>query len=209
MCKFKKVIIFAAGCIALLFIGYMYAYWSGNINHTNHLTADVTAAKIVEKFEQNSPPNGTVPKKVSFQNNSSNAAFLRVSYAETWEKADGEDTLLLNNKQNDSDVAAKEWTSAWKDRSLWHDGGDGWFYYKKILLPGNTTAPVLTGVTFPDYSGIYKEYECADYQLYFRMELLQASDSQSTLNSSEVNTKASETVFGKTAVVHGENVNWK
>lgn len=64
-------------------------------------------------------------------------------------------------------------------------------------------------LTFPDYSGEYKEYEGADYQLYFRMELLQASDSQSTLNSAEVNKNASQTVFGKEATVAGETVNWK
>lgn len=209
MHKRKKLITFTMGCVALLLIGGMFAYWSGQLEHTNQLKADVTKAKIVENFQQNAKPNATVPKEVSFQNNSSSAMFLRVSYAETWEKEDGDERILLNNQQNQTDVATKNWTGEWNDNSLWQDGGDGWFYYKKVLAPKTTTAPVLTSVTFPDYTGVYEEYKGADYQLYFRMELLQASDSQSTLNSDEVNTKASQTVFGKKAVVDGVNVRWE
>ena len=111
---------------------------------------------------------------------------------------------------NGKDVATKNWINGFgQSGGNWTDGGDGWYYYNKILKPGAATEDILESVTFPDYSGKYKEYEGADYQLYFRMELLQASDSQSTLNSAEVNKNASQTVFGKEATVAGETVNWK
>lgn len=211
MQKKKKIMLFVLGCLALLLVGSSFAFWSGKIEHTNVLKADTMNAEIKETFDSdNAKPSGTVQKKVSFKNDSSSAAFLRVSYGETWEKTEEDEKLLLNNQVNGADVVTKNWLNGFgKNSKLWTDGGDGWYYYNKILKPGVATEDILESVTFPDYSGKYKEYEGADYQLYFRMELLQVSDSQSTLNSAEVNKNASQTVFEKEATVNGETVNWK
>ena len=210
MQKKIKTRVLIAGCLALLLITATFAIWSGRILHTNELKADHTSAKVEETFEQDAKPSGTVVKKVAFKNESSNAAFLRVSYAETWEKEDGDNKVLLNNQVKGVDVATKNWKDGFgSNNGNWYAGSDGWFYYTKILEPGSSTQEILESVKFPEYSGDYAEYKDADYQLYFRMELLQVSDSQSTLNSSEVNEKASTTVFGKKAKVDGENVSWQ
>lgn len=206
----KKMRLFVLGCMALLLIHSSFAYWSGEIRHTNKLTADVMNAKIVETFTQGAAPEGTVTKKVSFQNESSSAAFLRVAYSETWKKTEGDESSLLNNQIGGHSVAEKHWQNGFaQDSDLWQDGQDGWFYYKRILLPNASTDPVLESVTFPTYSGVYEAYADAEYQLYFRMELLQASDSLSTLNSAQVNAKASQTIFGKTAAVSNGIVSWQ
>lgn len=209
MQKPKKITIFVMGCMTLFLIKSTYSYWHGEILHTNKLKADCMEAEIVEIFEQGTNPSGTVTKEVTFQNNGSSAAFLRVTYAETWEKQEENDRLLLKNQQLGQAVAKKNWTESWNDYGLWQKGDDGWFYYKKVLSPGGETEKILESVTFPEYEGVYQEYKDADYQLYFRMELLQVSDSQSTLNSAEVNAKASKEVFGREAVVSGEKVSWK
>lgn len=211
MRKKVKFVMFLAGCLLPLLISSSFAFWSGKIEHTNKLKADQMNAQIDETFEQGSQPSGTVEKKVAFKNDSTSAAFLRVAYAETWKKqSNDEDALLLNNQVNETDVAIKNWENGFaKNSNLWQYGGDGWFYYKRILKPGEMTDEILESVTFPEYSGDYEDYKEAEYQLYFRMELLQASDSQSTLNRDEVNQKASSMVFGKEAVVNGEIVNWK
>ena len=210
MRKRMKIAVFMAGCLALLLTGVSFAFWSGNIEMTNILKADQMTAKIEETFTQGTAPSGTVPKTVTFQNDSSCAAFLRVSYAETWEQTDGDSKRLLNNQVDQHDVAVKDWKNGFgQDSALWTDEQDGWFYYKKILKPGASTEEVLASVTFPEYTGAYAQYGTADYQLYFRMELLQVSDSQFTLNSSDVNQKASSTVFGKQATVTGDNVSWE
>lgn len=225
MLKRVKLRLFMIGCLALLVIGSSLAFWSGKIEHTNQLNAGQMSAKVVEAFAQNSEPRGTVPKSVSFQNDSSSSAFLRVAYAETWESYYDDDgkgefvPTILNNQLNGKDVAAKNWINGFgQDSNLWQNGGDGWFYYKRILKPGEKTDPVLKSVTFPFTENgaaqtfpddqIKKAYEASCYQLYFRMELLQASDSHATLNREEVNEKASLTVFGRKAVVNGENVMW-
>lgn len=228
MWKNAKLRLFVIGCLALLVTGFSLAFWSGKVEHTNQLKADQMSAKIVEVFAQDSEPRGRVPKSVSFQNYSSSSAFLRVAYAETWENDDDEDVdkegifipTILNNQIDGKDVAVKNWINGFGQESdFWQDGGDGWFYYKKILKPGESTDPVLDSVTFPftedgatqDFPDdkTKRDYETSDYQLYFRMELLQASDSHATLNRDEVNAKASSTVFGKKAIVNGNSVVWK
>lgn len=209
MRKRKKLMVFILGCMALLLIGSSLAIWSGKLQQVNELKADTMSAKIEETFVQGAEPTGTVTKQVSFKNDSSCSTFLRVSYAETWETTEGSEQKLLNNQINGIDVAKKNWLNGFGENSdLWQDGGDGWYYYKWVLQPDAQTETILESVTFPDYTGEYKAYQDADYQLYFRMELLQASDSQSTLNSSEVNKNASQSVFGKTAVVTGDTVSW-
>lgn len=209
MRKRKKLMVFILGCMALLLIGSSLAIWSGKLQQVNELKADAMSAKIEETFVQGSEPKGTVEKQVSFHNDSSCSAFLRVSYAETWTTTEGSEQKLLNNQINGTDVAQKKWLNGFGENSdLWQDGSDGWYYYKCILKPGTKTENILESVTFPNYTGEYKAYQDADYQLYFRMELLQASDSQSTLNSTEVNQNASQSVFDKTAVVNGETVSW-
>lgn len=211
MYRMKKMILFAFGCIALILTGYVFSYWSGKVEHTNKLQADRMQAVIIEEFEQGAQPTGNVKKVVSFQNNSTNAAFLRVCYAETWQKTEEGETFLLNNHVNGTSVARKNWLNGFAGNSgEWWDGEDGWFYYKKILKPGAKTENVLDKVVFPAYTGVYEVYAESSYQLYFRMELLQASDSPYTLNSDEVNKNASETVFGKNAQIgaDGSSVIW-
>ena len=208
--KARKKLLFLVGCMALLLIGTCYAFWSGQIAHTNQLKADEVTAEIQEVFQQDTVPTGSVQKKVSFRNDSTSSVFLRVCYAETWQATEDDKVILLNNQVNGSDVAVKNWKNGFgEESSLWSDGGDGWFYYKKVLEPGAETENILEEVTFPDYTGEYVDYRNADYQLYFRMEILQLSDSQSTLNSSEVNQAASTTVFGKEAMVNGDSVAWE
>lgn len=210
MRKKKRLILFLLGCLALFMIGSSFAFWSGKIEHTNVLKADKMKAEINEVFEKGSEPTGTVQKEVRFKNNSSSAAFLRVSYGETWERTEDGEAVLMNNQINGTDVATKSWQNGFgEDSDLWTDGGDGWFYYNRVLEPQGETDKILTSVTFPEYAGDYADYCTADYQLYFRMELLQVSDSQFTLNSDEVNQKASSSVFGKEAVINGTTVSWK
>lgn len=216
MWKRAKICVFVGGCMALLTVASSLALWSGRIEHTNQLEADQMSAKIVEVFDEDSEPKGTVNKEVSFQNNSSCAAFLRVSYAENWYSygfGQNLDGFTLNNQVNGKDAAVKNWENGFGTNSdLWQVGDDGWYYYKKILKPGETTGPVLKSVTFRDdlpANEFGNPYDTAAYNLYFRMELLQASDSGATLNRDQVNRDASQAVFGKKAIVNGDSVTWE
>lgn len=208
--KSNKRIVLLAGLILALVVGLVsfgmvYALWQHEISHTNNLVADSMDASIEETFTQGTAPSGEVSKKVSFKNGSSCASFLRIAYSETWTSGSGDDAVILSNKVKGSDVATKNFN--WTD---WTYGGDGWYYYKKVLEPGATSSQLLDKVTFPSsYTGDLADYADADYQLYFRMELLQASDSPRTLNSDDVNAESTQAVWGKTATVSGGAVSWQ
>lgn len=198
------------GIVALLLVGTCFAYWSASLQHKNELRADQVTGFIQETFQEGSEPEGTVAKVVSFQNTGTAAAFLRIAAVESWSKVEDGKTILLSNKAGGADVATKNWTSSFQSTSLWEEGSDGWYYYKKLLKPEESTAAILSSVSFPAYTGDYEDYRNADYNLYFRMELLQASDSKFTMNTSQVNEEASQSVFGRTASVddHGA-VTWQ
>lgn len=204
--KALKPVLILALAVACISIGCVWAYWNGTLSHKNELVADTVDASIYEtSFEQGTPPSGDVAKEVSFKNTGSAAAFLRIAYSECWTSGSGTDAVILSNKVNDTDVATKNFD--WSD---WQDGGDGWYYYKEVLPPGETSSQLLDKVTFPSYTGVYADYADADYQLYFRMELLQASDSPRTLNSDDVNAASTDTVWGKTANIgSGGAVTWQ
>lgn len=167
-------------------------------------------ATVTEKYAP-STPDGTVTKEVSFKNDGTTDAFLRVAYVENWQKEDAEgNSVLLSNKANGTDVAVKNWTESFSGD--WQDGKDGWFYYKYVLPSGESTEKILNSVTFPDYrQESYKSYADADYSLYFKVEMLQASTGDATLNKDKVNKEASKTVFGKSATVDYvyKTVTWK
>lgn len=202
--KVPKTGLIIALIVSCLAMGAVYAYWIENMSLNNEFVADTLEATIEETFTQGTAPSGEVTKKVTFKNNGSAAAFLRVAYSETWTNGSDSDKGILSNKVGNRDVAVKNWN--WND---WQDGSDGWYYYKKLLQPGENSSQVLDKVTFPEYTGEYECYEGADYQLYFRMELLQASDSPRTLNSDAVNADSSTTVWGKKATVSGTSVAWE
>ncbi|MEI1256839.1 BsaA family SipW-dependent biofilm matrix protein [Blautia sp. JLR.GB0024] len=210
MKKTKKKLWMILGLSALIVAGTTLAIWHQNIQKTNNLKADSMKATVTEKYTP-STPDSTVTKEVSFKNDGTTDAFLRVAYVENWQKEDAEgNSVLLSNKANGTEVAVKNWTKSFSD--YWQDGKDGWFYYKYVLQSGESTEKILNSVTFPDYrQEAYKSYADADYSLYFKVEMLQASTGDATLNKDKVNEEASKTVFGKSATVDYvyKTVTWK
>lgn len=210
MKKTKKKLWMILGLSALIVAGTTLAIWHQNIQKTNNLKADSMKAMVTEKYTP-STPDSTVTKEVSFKNDGTTDAFLRVAYVENWQKEDAEgNSVLLSNKANGTEVAVKNWTKSFSD--YWQDGKDGWFYYKYVLQSGESTEKILNSVTFPDYrQEAYKSYADADYSLYFKVEMLQASTGDATLNKDKVNEEASKTVFGKSATVDYvyKTVTWK
>lgn len=200
MNKIRKKLWAVPGLAVLSVIGITFAVWHQGIQHTNHLEADTIKAEIVENYTPSKPVD-TVTKEVSFKNAGTTDVFVRIAYIESWEKKDkNNDPILLSNQVNGKDVTTKNWAEHFT--SKWYDGGDGWFYYRQILPAGQSTEEILNSVTFPDDTqGAYQGYGDADYSLYFKVEMLQASTGDATLNKDTVNQEASQTVFGKSAMV--------
>lgn len=190
-----KAILPAVVLLAAAAIGTTFAWQTWQAGITNELNAHQTDIEVKEEFTPYEK------KKVWFKNTGTSCVFLRVSYVETWKK----DGLLLSNEAGDREVAEKLWTPAWGDPNLWEPGDDGWYYYKKVLKAGAETDSVLENVVFEH---LPEEYQNAEYGLYFQAEAVQCSDGSSTLNSAEVNRRATRELFGREAMVTGDDVTW-
>lgn len=94
----------------------------------------------------------------------------------------------VRSLSSDETGVTKNWTSSWTND--WVDGGDGWYYYKKVLPAGTSTDRILDSVTFPDSSPT-----SSSYSLVFQVESVQVSD------EAAVNADATKKLFNKTAVV--------
>lgn len=175
-------------------VGTSFAWTKQEVSVENKLKAHTTEISIEEDFE---PETGK--KEVVFKNNGSSSVFLRMTWTEYWETADGK---ILSNQIDREEVATKNWTEVYTQQWQAADPADGWFYYTRVLPAGGSTDKILTKVEFPEkYEGNLADYEGAEYHLYFQVEAVQASDSAGTLNSAQVNADATWTTWGMTATV--------
>ena len=151
--------------------------------------------EVVEKFDKDSTVDwfDQVEKEVQFKNTGTAPVFLRVSYAEFWKDADGK---VISGLVDGNEVVNKNWTEAWQND--WFDGGDGWYYYKKVLPANEMTAKVLTSLKFD--SNYAEIFQTADYTLKFVSEAVQYSDDDS------VNHRAVQANFGRDFKVISNNV---
>lgn len=205
-----KAILPAAALAVTAAIGTTFAWPNWNLDVTNEMKSHTTDVKIDENF------TGWTQKEVSFENTGDSSVFLRISYTEYWDDGEGK---FLSNVVDGESVATKAWTEAFKSANgeagtEWLDGGDGWYYYKKVLKAGEKTGKILNYVSFhkpigeeavDENEAAYRLYNPNNYHLYFKAEVVQCSDGGNTLNSEEVNARATNRVFGRVAKVVAQN----
>ena len=196
------------------------------MGHGHAEPADTTFVKVEEDFA----PEDDI-KKAQFRNIGSSSVFIRVSYTDYWEMDDTEDgrNYVLSGMNEDGERYALP--NIPETESLWTDGGDGWYYYNRVLKAGEATELFVNGVWFapkaadggdPKIPGLEPQptppseglaasrpddYETDFYHLFLKAEVVQCSDGSGTLNSEEVNKHASDEVFGKSATVGEPDVN--
>ena len=126
-------------------------------------------------------------RKISFANEGANITpvLLRITYSETWSKADG---TIISNISNGSNAVTKIWTQDFLDDFV--EADDGWFYYEKVLQP-ESQVQVLTSIALSDMG-----YAVYNYDLNFRFESVQAD------------AEAANTLWGKTVTVENGAATW-
>lgn len=166
-------------CLLLLCLLPYGAAYSWDIHETeviNQLDSREVSVEVTEHFPDHTlTAGGKRTKQVAFQNDGTAPVVLRVHYSETFEST----TELLPGMS-----AVKNWTPEWT--SQWEKKPDGWYYYRKVLAPGETTARVLDSIRFPSELG-----EANHYALIFFVESVQVSDEDA------VNQDATLTAFGR------------
>ncbi len=161
----------------------VYAYTKNKSTIINPLQLAGSGVQIVEDSDP-----GFGKREISFYNAGDNAAvvLLRVSYNETFTKSNGE--IVSNLAPNGTNIVNKTWTADFAYN--FRDGFDGWYYYTRVLKPGETVQ-ILSSITLTD-----QDYLLYDYDLSFNYEAIQASPA------------AAAELWGKTITINGDLVTW-
>lgn len=140
MAKFKKL--FSGICICLMIagiIGTTTAFFTAFDRSDNLIGVGYNESVIEEEFPSPSPAipgqNNTYTKKVTVKNNDSVPCYIRVSVAFS-DSHIGAATSLTGLNTTDWDFCSEE-----EDTKL-----GGYYYYKKVLAPGESSSPLFEGI---------------------------------------------------------------
>lgn len=175
MKKITKLLLFI---IPFVGIGIAYAIYGTSFEKENEFKTGKVDVDIEEIFYSQF---GT--KEVSFVNKSpTTSAVLRIYYNEI----SLDDSGIVNILANGVDKVTKNWTQEFLRDFQYND--DGWYYYKKVLLP-NSSIKVLNSI-------INSNETSGTYELIFNYEAVQASSA------------AIQDVWGINATIEGSDVIW-
>lgn len=180
--KTRNIIICLALILLIGTIGISYAYYANQTKIENSFKTSDYNVSVAEEFY-----NTWGTKKISVINNEeSTPVLLRVNYDELWSKTleDGTVLTLSNVVETESgyvNVVIKTYPSDYSTNFV--DGGDGWYYYTKVLEP-NESVGLLESIALNEGaltdSPYYNNYvpnttESYDYHLNYNYEAIQAS----------------------------------
>lgn len=168
--KKSKKFLLITPVLALVVVGagllIVYALSHNNTVVTSNIPVGTGTVQIVDDSDL-----GFGKKEVSFVNSDANGIpmLLRIGYSETWKDGDNN---AVSNVYNGNNVVTKTWTSAFTDDFV--DGGDGWYYYEKLLNPSDSVK-VITAIALAEPT-----YASYNYDLSFRFEAIQAESAAAT-----------------------------
>lgn len=161
-----------AAVFAFSTVGTTLAAWNA-VNTSDHVvsTAAVTG-KIIEKYDgaEGIYPGNTTEKVVNVQNTGSADSVVRVKVEKSWgETRDEDGNLQVNDKLSTDNLLIDYNTEYWI-----YDENDGYFYYKGVLAPGETTVePLFKEFTVDKTTG--SEYSGMTADIIVKMECVQAA----------------------------------
>lgn len=168
----KKKMLAVAGIVlvAAMLVGGTYASWNARGEAINVINTGALAAAIEEVYN---PPKDLIPgvdveKVVNVKNTGGVDIVVRVSVEKAWgESRDVNGNLIVNRNLLPENIEI-----AYNTR-YWEDGGDGYFYYRGILKPGESTREPLFS-TFKVKDDVGNEYKNVEADIVVKMQALQA-----------------------------------
>lgn len=169
-----------------------FAYFEDTEAAENYLPPAVLKVDLIDVFENNqlALPGDTLGKDVSMQNNGTVDAVVRIRLSPAWTPAqDAQANPLLASavEVTFGPTFALDWTLL-----------GGWYYYNKILEPGETTSLLVDALKLQAVSNDphAADYSGASYNLNILSESLQAFPA------------AAEDTWGTTYTLNGEALEW-
>ena len=140
-------------CLAVLATGTL-AYFTAEETAQNVITMGSLKMELVELNEEGKPwtnvenivPGMEVTKKAYVENNGTVYFYTRVKITKSFVNEQGEKLPDLNTDLVELDLGED-----------WELDEDGFYYYKKLVAPGEETEPLFTTVTFSTEMG--NEYQ--------------------------------------------------
>jgi len=195
--------------------GYSYAWLFGTSTADNNFLTPEMDVFVDESNDgstygtwtpQDIAWGGTVDKYARFTNTGEASVVIRAAYAQQWSVTNGAEVTYLNNLYENGlvfdEIAQPNWIAGgFLNAALWYDGGDGWYYYRQPLAPGDSTQTIMESVTFA--APVPEGYNDADYSLAFTVEACQYST-----NPDNENQQAVWLSFAKTYTESGGSLVW-
>lgn len=175
----KKIFFIVIACFVLLgtSFGITYAYLIANDSAVNEFTIGDNTVKVVE--DKYDPPEKLKPgisftKNPHVKNMSNLPCFVRM-------------------RADFSDSAAKDFCEDLNiDRTNWeYDENDGYYYYKKLLQPGEITTELFTEVvvkTYKEDGTPYTDSDMIDFDILVYAESCQHNDHNGSCADDEYKT---------------------
>ena len=134
MKKLSKKPLLLIGASAVLAISCVFAYFISTMPVTNPFSVGKPNVYLEETFESDDKwvPGEEKRKIVYFGNDGDMDIVIRAKFTPTLKLEDGSvitDKTILNDFE-------LNFTDEFKKQVDWLAGGDGWYYYKKVLAPG-------------------------------------------------------------------------
>lgn len=186
-----------AGMFALFVMSGAFAYFTAQYSIDNRLNGSEAKVYLNELFDPNDKwvPGEEKQKEVRFGNEGKIASVMRAKFTQQLKRKDGtaDPDAVKGFSLNFSD----------KFREEWEQIGD-WYYYKKVLEPGQMTDITLKSVTISNQIGndehqIAPDYSQAEYDVKIEGELIQASAASEGASSMK---------WGAVPQVTGDTVVW-
>lgn len=138
--KNKKTLFALAATVLIVVVGVTFAYFQSSSSFTNIFGAGIYKIVSNEVFESpdNWIPGQEIPKTITSTNEGTIPAAVRVSYVENWYDMDDND--ITEDIEEGSAVINFANTNEWIEEN-------GYYYYKYILNPSETTSSFIESVT--------------------------------------------------------------
>ena len=174
MRKRKHTICTLLAAAVLLFstAGTSLAAWQAAGDSVHEIDLAGVKARIAEEYggADSVYPGNTVGKVVNVKNMGDADCVVRVKAEKAWgERQAGDGKMVVNSALPTDNILIEYDTAHWR-----YDQSDGYFYYKGVLKPGETTlAPLFKEFTVSKDTG--NEYAGLTADIVIRMECVQAA----------------------------------
>lgn len=153
----------------MLFSGYIFvttAFFSDSDSEENIFITSNVDIDIEEEFEKTDKENEFI-KHIKIKNESSTEALVRVNITKSFTDNDG------NIYGIDENMVELKFADNFQEN--WLDGGDGYYYYKKILGSNELTEPLLEKVILNIPEDMKQELEDKEFQVNVQSEAVQVN----------------------------------